>query len=134
LSPCRLFAGAWLSPERNCITAQWSYLHAQVKDSYRVKISREEVEHIASLARLELTESEIEQLESDLSRILEYVGQLSELDTSAVPPTAHVVVQEDVLRDDVPRPSLPTADILANAPHAEEGFFRVHAVLPKGDQ
>jgi aspartyl-tRNA(Asn)/glutamyl-tRNA(Gln) amidotransferase subunit C len=99
-----------------------------------VKISKDEVQHIASLARLDLTEDEIEQLQSDLSRILEYVDQLSALDTSAVPPTAHVVVQEDVLRDDVPRPSLPTEDVLANAPHAEEGYFRVHAVLPKGDQ
>jgi aspartyl-tRNA(Asn)/glutamyl-tRNA(Gln) amidotransferase subunit C len=99
-----------------------------------VKISRDQVEHIADLARLELSDAETQQLQSDLSRILEYVEQLSELDTSDVPPTAHVVVQEDVLRDDVVRPSLPTEDVLANAPYAEDGFFRVHAVLPKGEE
>jgi aspartyl-tRNA(Asn)/glutamyl-tRNA(Gln) amidotransferase subunit C len=99
-----------------------------------VKISRDEVEHIADLARLELSDAETQQLQTDLSRILEYVEQLGELDTSDVPPTAHVVVQEDVLRDDVVRPSLPTEDVLANAPHAEDGFFRVHAVLPKGEE
>jgi aspartyl-tRNA(Asn)/glutamyl-tRNA(Gln) amidotransferase subunit C len=99
-----------------------------------VKISRDQVEHIADLARLELSDAETQQLQTDLSRILEYVEQLSELDTDDVPPTAHVVVQEDVLRDDVVRPSLPTEDVLANAPNAEDGFFRVHAVLPKGEE
>lgn len=99
-----------------------------------MKISRDEVQHIAELARLELSDAETQQLQTDLSRILEYVEQLSELDTSDVPPTAHVVVQEDVLRDDVVRPSLSTEDVLANAPHAEAGYFRVHAVLPKGEE
>jgi aspartyl-tRNA(Asn)/glutamyl-tRNA(Gln) amidotransferase subunit C len=97
-------------------------------------ISRAEVEHIAGLARLELGEDEIESLQRDLSRILEYVDQLNELDTDGVPPTSHVTAQGDVLREDVPRPSLPTADVLANAPNAQEGYFRVHAVLPKGEQ
>jgi aspartyl-tRNA(Asn)/glutamyl-tRNA(Gln) amidotransferase subunit C len=96
-------------------------------------ISRGEVEHIADLARLDLDEEEVERLQADLSRILEYVEQLNELDTTDVPPTAHVQAQGDVLREDSPRPSLPVEDVLANAPHAEEGYFRVHAVLPKGE-
>ena len=96
-----------------------------------MKITRAEVEHIADLARLELAEEEIERLQSDLSQILEYVEQLNELDTTAVLPTAHVVAQEDVLREDAPRPSLPIEDVLSNAPDAEHGYFRVHAVLPE---
>ncbi len=99
-----------------------------------MKITRAEVEHIATLARLELAEAEIERLQSDLSQILEYVEQLNELDTTRVLPTAHVVAREDVLREDVSRPSLPTEEVLANAPQAEEGYFRVHAVLPGGEQ
>jgi aspartyl-tRNA(Asn)/glutamyl-tRNA(Gln) amidotransferase subunit C len=96
-------------------------------------ISRAEVEHIAELARLELSEEEVQGLQADLSRILEYVAQLNELDTTDVPPTAHIQAQGDVLREDHPRPSLPVEDVLANAPQAEEGYFRVHAVLPKGE-
>lgn len=99
-----------------------------------MKISRAEVEHIASLARLELAEGEIEQLQTDLSQILDYVDQLNEVDTTEVLPTAHVVAQEDVLRQDVARQSLSTEEVLANAPEAEEGYFRVHAVLPKGER
>ena len=99
-----------------------------------MKITRAEVVHIADLARLELAEDEIQRLQADLSQILEYVDQLNQLDTTAVPPTAHVVAREDVLRDDVTRPSLSPEEVLANAPQAEEGYFRVHAVLPKGEQ
>ncbi len=97
-------------------------------------ISRGEVEHIAELARLELGEDEIQGLQADLSRILEYVEQLNELDTSGVQPTAHVAAQDGALREDLPRPSLATQEVLANAPEAEEGYVRVHAVLPKGEQ
>ena len=99
-----------------------------------MKITRAEVEHIATLARLELTETEIERLQSDLSQILEYVDQLNELDTTQVVPTAHVMPQEDVFREDVTRPSLPTEEVLSNAPEVEEGYFRVHAVLPGGER
>jgi aspartyl-tRNA(Asn)/glutamyl-tRNA(Gln) amidotransferase subunit C len=99
-----------------------------------MKITRAEVEHIADLARLELGEDEIQRLQADLSQILEYVDQLNELDTTNVPPTARVVAREDVLREDVTRPSLSPEEVLANAPQAEEGYFRVHAVLPKGEQ
>lgn len=99
-----------------------------------MKISRAEVEHIADLARLELGEREIEQLQKDLSQILEYVGQLNELDTSDVLPTSHVVVKGDVLSEDKTRPSFPREDVLANAPRTQEGFFRVHAIFGKREQ
>jgi aspartyl-tRNA(Asn)/glutamyl-tRNA(Gln) amidotransferase subunit C len=99
-----------------------------------MKISRAEVEHIADLARLELGEREIEQLQDELSQILEYVEQLNELDTTDVLPTSHVVVKGDVLCEDKARPSLQREDVLANAPRAQEGFFRVHAIFEKGEQ
>jgi aspartyl-tRNA(Asn)/glutamyl-tRNA(Gln) amidotransferase subunit C len=99
-----------------------------------MKISRAEVEHIADLARLELGEREIEQLQKDLSQILEYVEQLNELDTSDVLPTSHVVVKGDVLSEDKTRPSFPREDVLANAPRTQEGFFRVHAIFEKREQ
>jgi aspartyl-tRNA(Asn)/glutamyl-tRNA(Gln) amidotransferase subunit C len=99
-----------------------------------VNISRTEVEHIADLARLELSESEIERLQSDLSQILEYVEQLNELDTTDVLPTSHVVIKRDVLSEDKTRPSFPREEILANAPRAQEGFFRVHAVFEEGQE
>ena len=99
-----------------------------------MKISRAEVEHIADLARLELSDREIEQLQKELSDILEYVEQLNQLDTSAVSPTAHVVVRRDVLRGDRTEPSLPRHEALANAPQAQDGFFRVHAVFERAEQ
>ena len=99
-----------------------------------MKISRTEVEHIADLARLELGEAEMEQIQSELSRILDYVEQLNELDTEDVLPTSHVVVKGDVLCEDKTRPSYAKEDILANAPRTQEGFFRVHAIFEKGEQ
>jgi aspartyl-tRNA(Asn)/glutamyl-tRNA(Gln) amidotransferase subunit C len=99
-----------------------------------MKISRAEVEHIADLARLELSDREIEQLQKELSEILEYVEQLNQLDTSAVSPTAHVVVRRDVLRGDQTEPSLPRREALANAPQAQDGYFRVHAVFERPEQ
>ncbi len=96
-----------------------------------MKISRTEVEHIADLARLDLTKTELERLQKELSQILEYVEQLNELNTADVPPTARVVVKQDILHEDETRPSLPREDILSNAPRAQEGFLRVHAVFDK---
>lgn len=99
-----------------------------------MKISRAEVEHIADLARLELSEAETQQLQSDLSQILEYVELLNELDTTDVPPTARVVVKGDALREDEPKPSFPREDILSNAPQRQDGLFRVRAIFPKGER
>ena len=92
-------------------------------------LSREEVEHIARLARLGLSEAEREIFQSQLSDILENFDILQELDTGDIPPTAHVIEMENVIRDDEVAPSLARDDILANAPRQENGFFRVRAVL-----
>lgn len=92
-------------------------------------LTREEVAHIAELAKLGLTEEEMEQFREQLSAILEYAARLQELDTAAIPPTASVLDLQNVMRPDQPRPSIPREDALANAPDAEAGQFRVKAVL-----
>jgi aspartyl-tRNA(Asn)/glutamyl-tRNA(Gln) amidotransferase subunit C len=95
-----------------------------------MKLSREEVLHIALLARLGLTETETDSLREQLSDILENFEALQEVDTTDVPPTAQSIPLQSVMRnDDEVVPSLPPNQILANAPRREEGFFRVRAVL-----
>jgi aspartyl-tRNA(Asn)/glutamyl-tRNA(Gln) amidotransferase subunit C len=88
-------------------------------------ISRDEVLHVAKLARLALTEEEIERLTSELAKILDAVGVVSELDLADVPPTSHPLDLVNVWADDVPVASLPLDDVLANAPEAEDRMFRV---------
>ena len=90
-------------------------------------ISREEVLHVARLAWLALTEDEIERLTSELDKILEAVGIVSELDLAAVPPTSHPLDLVNVSAEDVPGDSLPLDAVLANAPDAEDGLFKVPA-------
>ena len=90
-------------------------------------ISRDEVLHVARLARLALTDDEVERLTGELDAILEAVGIVSELDLAEVKPTSHPLDLVNVWADDEPRPSLPLDDVLANAPEAEEGLFRVPA-------
>ena len=90
-------------------------------------ISRDEVLHVARLARLALTDDEIERLTGELGAILEAVGIVSELDLAEVDPTSHPLDLVNVWADDEPRPSLPLEDVLANAPEAEDGLFRVPA-------
>ncbi len=92
-------------------------------------ISHEQVEHIADLAKLDLTEEEIATFADQLSAILASVEQLREVDTSAVPPTASVLPLSNVLRPDQVVASLPTAEALANAPDAAADQFRVPAIL-----
>jgi len=94
-----------------------------------MKLSREEVKHLALLARLGLDEDEVERLREQLSNILENFEVLQQLDTTAVPPTAHSIALENVLREDEAGPSLPTDQVLANAPNREDDFFKVRAVL-----
>ena len=94
-----------------------------------MKLSREEVLHIALLARLGLTETEVERLREQLSNILENFEALQQVDTSGVPPTAQSITLQNVMKDDKASSSLPEAEILANAPRREENFFRVRAVL-----
>jgi len=94
-----------------------------------MKLSREEVLHIALLARLGLTETEVDKLSEQLSNILENFEVLQEVDTSDIPPTAQSIALQNVVSDDEVAPSLPQSQVLANAPHEEENFFRVRAVL-----
>ncbi len=94
-----------------------------------MKLSRDEVLHIALLARLGLTETELDKFREQLSNILENFEILQQVDTSNVPPTAQSIPLQNVLSDDVVATSLPQSEILANAPQKEENFFRVRAVL-----
>ncbi|MEX1073088.1 MAG: Asp-tRNA(Asn)/Glu-tRNA(Gln) amidotransferase subunit GatC [Chloroflexota bacterium] len=95
-------------------------------------ISRSDVQHVAALARLGLTDEEIDRLVGQLSRILEAVGKLSEVDTSAVGPTAQVIALENVMRDDVARPGISRDAALAEAPLREGALLRVPVVLEEG--
>jgi len=89
------------------------------------KISREQLLHVAHLARLELREDEIERLEGQLNDILQAVSKVSELDLSDVPPTSHPLEVVNVWADDEPRRCLPVEEALANAPEREGDFFKV---------
>jgi aspartyl-tRNA(Asn)/glutamyl-tRNA(Gln) amidotransferase subunit C len=91
-------------------------------------ISREDVLHVARLARLEIPEDQIEQVRAELGAILEAVGKVSELDLEGVEPTSHPLDLVNVWGEDEPRPSLTREDALANAPDPADGAFRVPAV------
>ncbi len=92
-------------------------------------ISREQVEHVAHLARLGLSAEETDRLQQQLSQILGHMQMIDTLDTSAIPPTAQVIPLHSVMRDDVARPSQATDEILQNAPRREGAFFKVPPVL-----
>jgi aspartyl-tRNA(Asn)/glutamyl-tRNA(Gln) amidotransferase subunit C len=94
-----------------------------------MKLSRDEVLHIARLARVDLTEAEITRYSEQLSDLLEHFEVLQQVDTADVPPTAQSIELRSVMRDDKVEPSLPAGDVLANAPRREEDFFRVRRVL-----
>ena len=92
-------------------------------------LTREEVLHIAQLARVGLSEEDVVTFQEQLSEILDHFETLKALDTEGVEPTSHPLPLESVMRGDDVRPSLPREDVLANAPLAEDGLFRVRAVL-----
>jgi aspartyl-tRNA(Asn)/glutamyl-tRNA(Gln) amidotransferase subunit C len=94
-----------------------------------MKISKQEVEHVARLARLELSEGEKDRLIDQLSNILTYVETLNGLDTKGVEPTSHVLDIKNVMRDDVSAPSLPQEQALANAPEKAAGHFKVPKII-----
>lgn len=94
-----------------------------------MRISKEEIEHIASLARLSLSEKEKELFGSQLSSILDYMEKLNELDTRDIEPTSHVLPLSNVMRDDIPRPSIPREDALLNAPDHTDKFYRVPKII-----
>lgn len=88
-------------------------------------IDRDQVLHVAKLARLRLTDDEVERMSGELSHILEHVETIEELDLDGVPPTSHVLELENVLREDEPRPSLPRERALEQAPDPARDGFRV---------
>ena len=92
-------------------------------------LTRADVEHVAYLARLGLTPDELARLEGQLNHILDQYAKLAELDTDAIPPTAQTTELENILREDVARPSMPPEDVLANAPQRDGDFFVVPAIL-----
>jgi aspartyl-tRNA(Asn)/glutamyl-tRNA(Gln) amidotransferase subunit C len=92
-------------------------------------LSRADVEHVAHLARLGLTEAELARLEGQLNHILEQYAILSTVDTEHVPPTAQVIELENILRDDQVQPSLPVEDALSNAPERQGDYFVVPAII-----
>jgi len=92
-------------------------------------ISREEVQHVARLARLHLTDDEAERMREQLDAILAYIDKLRELDVEGVEPTAHAVPLVNVMRDDALSPCLPQEQALANAPDRAGEFFRVPRII-----
>ena len=88
-------------------------------------LDREQVLHVAKLARLRLSDDEVDRMAGELSQILEHVETMNELDLEGVEPTSHVVELQNVLREDAPRPSLPRERALEQAPDVAEGGFRV---------
>jgi len=94
-----------------------------------MKLSQEQVLHIARLAKLGLTEDEVERMSEQLSNILEKFEILNKVDTTDVPPTAQPNALTNVLKDDVVKPSMPQDEVLANAPQRDGDYFRVKVVL-----
>ena len=94
-----------------------------------MSLTPEEVDHIALLARLDLSVAERERAGRELSQILDHFQQLNELDTTDVEPTSHVFPVVNVLREDHTRPSLPRTDVLLNAPEQADGMFQVPRVV-----
>ena len=94
-----------------------------------MKLSREEVLHIALLARLGLTEAEVNRFSKQLSNLLESFEILQQVDTTGIPPTAQSIVLQNVVRSDEAQASLSQDQVLANAPRKDGDFFRVRAVL-----
>lgn len=94
-----------------------------------MRLDLETVEHIAALARVGLTPDEMERMRDQLSAVLDHIQMLQEVNTDDILPTAQVIQQQNVMRDDVVRPSLPREMVLLNAPDQEDGYLRVNAVL-----
>jgi len=93
------------------------------------RISREDVAHVARLARLDLSAGELDRFTTQLGAVLDYAAGVAALDTSGVDPTAHPLPLSNVLREDVVAPSLDHGEVLAQAPQAEGGRFRVPSIL-----
>jgi aspartyl-tRNA(Asn)/glutamyl-tRNA(Gln) amidotransferase subunit C len=94
-----------------------------------MKLDREIVLHIAKLARVELSEADVETFSTQLSEIITHFDVLNAVNTDGVEPTAHTLPLKNVMAEDVARPSMPQDDVLALAPNTEDGYLRVRAVL-----
>ena len=94
-----------------------------------MRLTSEQVEHVALLGRIKLTDEERELFTTQLNSILAYFEQLQQLDTSGVPPMSHAVPVSDVFRGDEPAPALPTEEALQNAPERDRGCFQVPRVI-----
>jgi aspartyl-tRNA(Asn)/glutamyl-tRNA(Gln) amidotransferase subunit C len=94
-----------------------------------MKITRQEVEHVAKLSRLELSEQDKEKLTDQLSNILTYVEKMNELDTKGVEPTSHILEINNVMRDDVAAESLPQEKAIGNAPDKAFGHYKVPKII-----
>jgi aspartyl-tRNA(Asn)/glutamyl-tRNA(Gln) amidotransferase subunit C len=94
-----------------------------------MSITIKEVEHVANLARLELSEAEKEQFAGQLNAILKYAEKLNQLSTEGIEPTSHVLPLANVMREDTVKPSWPIEKVLLNAPEEEDGQFKVPPVL-----
>jgi aspartyl-tRNA(Asn)/glutamyl-tRNA(Gln) amidotransferase subunit C len=92
-------------------------------------LTREQVLHVAKLARVGLTDTDVEKFQKQLSAILDHFRALASIPTDDVPPTTHTLPLESVVAADEPQPSLPQELVLANAPNAQDGYIRVRAVL-----
>ena len=93
------------------------------------KLTADDVRHIALLARIGMTDEDVQNMRNDLSNIMDQFDALTQVDTEGVEPTGHSVDVTSVMRDDVSRPSLPKEDVLANAPNREDDRIRVKAVM-----
>ncbi|HUW22959.1 MAG TPA: Asp-tRNA(Asn)/Glu-tRNA(Gln) amidotransferase subunit GatC [bacterium] len=100
-----------------------------IKEKRGEMITKKEVEYVARLARLKLTEDEKEKYTKQLADILKYINKLNELDTEKVEPTSHVLRLSNVFREDKVRPSLKQEEILANAPEVESSHFKVKKII-----
>ena len=94
-----------------------------------MKITRQDVEHVALLSRLELSEDDAEKFTGQISSILGYIDMLNTVDTEGVEPTAHVLPLKNVMRPDETRVSLPREEALSNAPEREDGYFKVPKIM-----
>jgi aspartyl-tRNA(Asn)/glutamyl-tRNA(Gln) amidotransferase subunit C len=98
-----------------------------------MRLTTEQVQNVAALARLGLSDSEIARMQDQLSSILEHIAAIEELDTDAIPPTAQTINLTNVVREDIARPSLPRDVVMANAPRHRDGFFEVRTPFAAGE-
>lgn len=98
-------------------------------DIYMSRIIKEEVKHVANLARLAISDEEAEHFQKQLDAIISFAEELNELDTEGIEPTSHVLDMKNVLREDVPTKGLPVEEVLRNAPDHQDGQIKVPSII-----